>query len=551
MIEVLAPDGSIVKFPEGTPDDVILRVMRENYGSPEVAPSEASGVVAEPMAAPPAGDALELMRQAGLAGAVDTGPASFAEMQRTASEGIGADTQERIAPYVDPFLALTQGLTYGYSDEIASRAMAGMGRVPQEEIAGDLRGQLNEYRDRAPVQAVGLEILGALSNPLSRLGPGQGSLPAQMGQGAAAGGLLGYLYGTGTEEGEFSERALGAVDEALFGGGIGLALPAVGAAVGRGVDAFRNSRAMREAARAAPSMDDIRAAATRLYDQADSAVMPRSGLLGTAQQVQDDAARMALDPMLTPQAARVVDNVTDAATSPDPNITFRELDILRRQAGIAAGDMANRPQAAIGAQIQEAIDAFVDNADPQTSAVLKEARDMWGRLRRSEIVERAIEAAGRQASGFENGLRVQFRQILNNPRVARTFTQAEREAMEQVVRGTPLGNAMRTIGKLGLDLRQNTNALGASLGAVMGGTFGGGPGAILVPAAASVARRAAETTTRNAADRLIPMIASGGVPNVRQIAPAIREATGLLGSATARVLSPELGLLELMQKQAQ
>lgn len=543
MIEVRAPDGTIVRFPEGTPQDTILRVMRERFGGPDTAPSVSAGEVAQPMQPPPAGDAMALIRDAGLAGAPSTGPSNFADMQRAASEGIGADTQARIAPYVDPFLALTQGLTFGYSDELASRAMAGMGRVPQEDIATGLRDQLDQYRTDSPVQAYGLEIAGLLANPVSRLGPGQGTLPVQMAQGAATGGLLGYLYGTGTEEGGLAQRALGAVDDALLGGVVGAGLPAVGAAVGRGVDAIRNSRAMREASRLAPSMDDIRAAATRLYDQADTAVMPRSGLTATAQQVQDDAARMAMDPMLTPTAARVVDNVTDAATAPDPNISFRELDILRRQAGIAAGDITNRPQAAIGAQVQDAIDTFIENTDPQTSAVLKEARDLWGRLRRSEIVERAIENAGRQASGFENGIRIQFRQILNNPRVARSFTQAERDAMEQVIRGTPLGNAMRWLGKLGVGLTQNTNAVGATLGAGVGAALGGPIGAVALPAVATAARKGAEITTQRAAENLVPLIASGGIPNLPQLAPAIREAMGLLGNAPARVFSPELGLL--------
>ncbi len=244
MIEILAPDGTTVRFPEGTPDDVILRVMRENFGGPEVAPSAAAGEVAAPMQPPPAGDAMALMRDAGLAGAPSTGPGNFTEMQRNASEQIGADTQARIAPYVDPFLALTQGLTFGYSDELASRAMAGMGRMPQEDIAGDLRAQLDQYREQSPVQAYGLEIAGLLANPLSRLGPGQGTLPTQMAQGATAGGLLGFLYGTGTEEGGLAERAVGAVDDALFGGVVGAGLPAVGAAIGRGVDAIRNSRAV-------------------------------------------------------------------------------------------------------------------------------------------------------------------------------------------------------------------------------------------------------------------------------------------------------------------
>lgn len=41
MIEIEAPDGTIVEFPEGTSDEVILRVMRQNFGGPsQQAPQE-------------------------------------------------------------------------------------------------------------------------------------------------------------------------------------------------------------------------------------------------------------------------------------------------------------------------------------------------------------------------------------------------------------------------------------------------------------------------------------------------------------------------------
>jgi hypothetical protein len=522
--------------------------------APGAAPSDiASGETpARPnMSAPPAGDALALMQQAGLAGAQDTGPANFAEMQRTASAEIGADTQERIAPYVDPFLNNAHGFTYGYSDEMLSGLMSQMGRVPQDEIAGNLGEQREDYYERAPGQAIMTEIVGLLGNPLSRLGPGQGSLGKQVVQSGLTGGLLSYLYGTGTAEGDITDRMTAGVDDGLIGAGISMALPVVGAAVGRGVDAFRNSRAMREAARAAPSMDDIRTTATQLYDQADNAIMPRAGMAPAVQQLQDDAARMALDPMLMPQASRAMDNVVDAATSPDPNITFRELDILRRQAGVPAGDVANRPQAAVGARIQQAIDEFVDNADPQTSAVLREARDLWGRLRRSEVIEQAIEKAGRQASGFENGIRVQFRQILNNPRLSRSFTQAERDAIEQVIRGTPVGNAMRWMGKMGVGLNQNTNVLGATIGAITGNALGGPWGAGILPVVGTVARYGAEKTTEAAARGLVPMIASGGLPAIRQVTPAIAQISAMLGGAASRPIASELDLPSLLRGLAQ
>lgn len=46
MIEIEAPDGTIVEFPAGTPDDVILRVMRQNYGGPQAQATPAAAPAA-------------------------------------------------------------------------------------------------------------------------------------------------------------------------------------------------------------------------------------------------------------------------------------------------------------------------------------------------------------------------------------------------------------------------------------------------------------------------------------------------------------------------
>ena len=37
MIQIQAPDGTLVQFPAGTPDDTIVQVMRKNYGRPQPA----------------------------------------------------------------------------------------------------------------------------------------------------------------------------------------------------------------------------------------------------------------------------------------------------------------------------------------------------------------------------------------------------------------------------------------------------------------------------------------------------------------------------------
>jgi hypothetical protein len=100
----------------------------------------------------------------------------------------------------------------------------------------------------------------------------------------------------------------------------------------------------------------------------------------------------------------------------------------------------------MGAIMIENIDNFLDGLDPKklsrgaagadVGPKFKVARELWGRARRSEMINDAFEKAKNQASGFENGIVVQFRSILNNKKKARFFKKDELQAMRDVVRGT-------------------------------------------------------------------------------------------------------------------
>jgi hypothetical protein len=422
-----------------------------------------------------------------------------------------------------------QGVTFGAGDEALAgiNSLTGFGDYGTELERE--RAMLDQFRSERPVMAYGSEIAGALANPAG-MASLTGGLGMRAAQSAGLGAILSGLYGFNAGEGGVENRLEQGAASGLFGGAIGGAIPVVGAGIEKIANQLSRNRSLREAFRNAPDMAAVRTRAEQLYNQADQAApLPRSGFAPVAQGAIDDAQRLGLDDMLTPNANRVADRLTDAATSPDPNIGMRELDILRRQAAIPAGDVANRPQAAIGSRMIQAIDDFIDATDPGTAGALREARDMWARLRRSEVIENAIERAGRQATGFENGIRVQFRQLLNNPRAIRGFTQAERDAIEAVVKGTPVGNALRLVGKLGYDLQANTNALGATLGMAMGtgagavlGPGGAAVGAIALPAVASMARAGAARTTETAARAIPAMIAGNVIPAARQMPEATR-----------------------------
>jgi hypothetical protein len=399
-----------------------------------------------------------------------------------------------------------------------------------------LRGREREMAEANPKSAIAGQIAGAVASPASPLFvPARGAtLPATVARAAGAGAAAGGVYGFGTGEGGIGSRTENALRGAVGGALIGGAIPAVGNLVQRGVEGIVNSRTARAAMAAAPSVDDLRAAASRLYSQADDVNnLPRSDFAVQAGDMVRDAQRSGMDDMLTPSASRVAGKIDEAAASTDPNIGFRELDILRKQAAVPAGNVANRTEAAIGSRMIAGIDDYIDNVDPSLSGALKEARDMWGQLRRSELVDSAIEKAKNAASGFENGLRGEFRRIINNPKLARGFNEAEISAMKQVVQGTKTGNLMRQLGRIGLGLSGQSNGLGATIGGIAGTVAAGPIGGAAAVGFGTGMKALAERSTRKAAERALSMTtarnALAGLPQASF--PGIENALSIGGRA--------------------
>ena len=288
---------------------------------------------------------------------------------------------------------LAQGMSFGFADEAMAPLLAMAKGMDRESALQFMRDRIDLGRKENPISAYGSEIAGAMAAPAAALKGGSGLLGNMARSGAVAGGE-GLLYGFGTGEGGAAERSRNAAKTGIISALLGAAAPVVGVAAKSIYGNVAKRAAVRKAVNSAPSLDDMRAAANRLYAQADvSAPMSRGDFANAATGMLDEAARKGLDADLTPGAAKVADRITDAATTPDPNIGFRELDILRRKAGIPAGNFANRTESALGTKMVEGIDNFVDSADPALGKLVSDARDMWGRLRRSDTIQKAMKRA--------------------------------------------------------------------------------------------------------------------------------------------------------------
>lgn len=267
---------------------------------------------------------------------------------------------------------------------------------------------------------------------------------------------------------------------------------------------------------ASPSIQRLKQRAGELYTQVDEAGVrvDQNDFLDFAVGAREAADDIGFDPQLTPKSNALLHRIEDQLGE---EVTISDLQKTRRAAQVAAGDIENRVDAAIGTRVIERIDDLIDQQGARIEAdgnenvgqMFREANTLWGRARRAEVIDEAMTKAQNQASGFENGIRIQMRQILNNKRKRRGFSADEQEAMRKVIQGGPLENTLKFMGKFGLTEGQRTSALMGLMGAGAGYSLMGGPGAVLVPAVGQVSMQLAQRLTRNNAKFVDDLVKSG------------------------------------------
>lgn len=283
---------------------------------------------------------------------------------------------------------------------------------------------------------------------------------------------------------------------------------------------------------AAPEIEQLKDVSRGVYKELDASgvsLQPRA-FKGLVNRVDKAVRRSGFDPDLTPKTASVLNRFkSELGSSP----TLTEVDNLRKVAQNAARSL-EPADARLGSIIVENIDEFLDVVSPtafkkgkvpasEISPKFKVARELWGRARRSELINESFEKAKNQASGFENGLVVQFRSILNNKKKSRFFKPKELDAMRTVVRGTTKENIAKLIGRLGFSEGHATNLIGGSLGIAAGAQLGGPVGAVAVPVIGQVSRKLAQRLTRKNAEFADIVVRAGS--NAEAIARAYLDNT--------------------------
>jgi hypothetical protein len=456
-----------------------------------------------------------------------------------------------------------QGLTFGFGDELyagvaapfaAAGSMLGggefdLGKAFNEQL--ELTRKVNAERSGAnPIASAAGEVTGAIVNPLSRISGG-------MVKSGLTGLGIGGAYGFGTGE-TMDERLSGMGLGAAGGGVLGAAAPKVAGWVGDALTRRAQRGATNAAIQGAPAAADLKTAASSMFQQLDqSGAMVSNQRFGqTALDLIRKFTKMRANPKLDPKAIAALEELVLAANEAQKagtGITLSELHTLRQIAQKAAQSTEGRDQM-FSTQIINALDDMIENlkpadmiggADPtQAANLMFDAIGTWGRSKRVGIIENAIEQAQNTASGFENGLRVEFRKLLR-PNMRKQFSDAEIQAIEEVVRGTTAANLLKLLGKFGFGGGNAANMMGGTVGGLLGGSVvaGGNPlGGIALAALGTVARKGSEKLTQRAANRAAQVVATPGVPSVAAGPKtlAAKDALRRLGLVGAPALTNEI-----------
>jgi hypothetical protein len=290
-------------------------------------------------------------------------------------------------------------------------------------------------------------------------------------------------------------------------------------------EALRTAKASGLIAEAVPDIKQLKSVSRAVYKEIDDlgASVSKDPYRRLVTELNSVAKKGGIDPDITPKATKALGRFNELVGQ---DVKLTDLDTVRKVAQNAARSL-EPAEASIGVQMIGVVDDFMDNLDEaafakpikgaeDVGARYKVARDLWGRARKSEMIGEVFEKARNQASGFENGIRTQFRSILNNKKSSKFFNTAEKEALKRVVRGDKTENFLKLLGRFGFSEGSATNIVGGALGAGAGAAVAGAPGAIIVPVIGQVSRKLAQRMTAKNAELADQIIRAG--KNANQIA---------------------------------
>lgn len=472
MIQIEAPDGSIIEFPDGTPDNVIEQVMANEYGGPsqelstggymaDILKSAGAGFGRGAVAAlGMVGDAQEMVgnASAGLAGMLGAGPAAQEMMRRGVTiPGVtswNAPTTERIRATVDPGKALD---------------------YEPQSTAGSYARTMGEF-------APGAVVPGGIARKAASV-----IVPA----------IASETAGQATE-------GSSAEPYARFAGALAGGVAAAG----------RSHGATKEMLKNAPSIEQVRRRTDALYAQLDAGGV-KYDANAYSQMLHDLSGK--LTTYRATKAPMTADTVKYLSEFHGKSPSFRDLEDMRQEAtSILRERNASDTDKKAARIVIDALTGFGKNsplitngtiAPDRVAKMAEKAREL---ARRNILAKQIGEMKGKAqhyVSGDESGLRNQFGSYLRSNK-RKGLTEMEKQAFDKVVRREGVMNTLHSQGS-----RLTGRLAGPSLAT---GAFltGGGPlGAALAFALGEGfhlgARKASEMLTRRSVRDALKTVLAG------------------------------------------
>lgn len=502
MIEIELFDGTVLEFPEGTQQDVIDRIARQEtmarQGQQEmqsVAPPQAEG----------RGLLSSIYENVIGSGAVDTPGERFGQTLQEMGRAGAAGLSRGAASLVDLPSTVLSGAS--------GAAVSGMERLGMSpELAESMRSQFQALplTSGSPVREGVAAMTGGASEYQSPTTAGQYAgtigefIPGAM---AGPGGALRNLA-LGVTSGITSESA-GQAAEALGAGETGQAIARTAGAFFGPVALSTGNRtvnALLKRSSEAPSLDVLKQTKNAAYTAVDDAGVvfgPREtttladrvkNVLANSDFVEDVDAQ-------TRAALTVIDR------NAGKSLTLGQLDKIRQNLWKRYNAAPN--EVAILDLIDE-IDTAID-AMPSATPLMEAARIANSRFKKAELIEDAFQKAADQTASTGSGGNIlnKYRQavtsIINNPKKARFFSQPEIDYMRQFIQGGTAENVLRLMGKVspsgnGLMMALNLGATAVN------------PAMLGVTAAGAGAKAISDTMSMAGAKRLRDALATGQIP---------------------------------------
>ncbi|MFK5949859.1 MAG: hypothetical protein QM500_13940 [Methylococcales bacterium] len=233
----------------------------------------------------------------------------------------------------------------------------------------------------------------------------------------------------------------------------------------------------------APEVEQIKKASRSIFNELDNSgvAIKQAALKRLESNLDEIVKKQGIRERVTPEAFGAIQEVKKDIALGKP-LSTSQMDELRTIAknSIVATD-PNKIR--VGTAIVDEIDSFLDDIKSvdiekgaQVSAAevgkkYRTARKLWGRAKRSEMIQDAIEMGSSRKAGVEKGIRNELNNLLNRKKSRKFLTKEDVTAIRKVTDGDFKQNFASMVGGMGLKLENSPSIFGGLLS-------GGGVGAI-------------------------------------------------------------------------